>query len=144
MGFPVTKHREIFSILEKTNHYKKFYMLSAYFFNLLNTIIAKNWIFFSMQVPYSLFCLSEKLFKKKLMHSFMALMLIIKMIKVKLMFLLPMIVGQSTAKKLLLKVLLFLIPGLAHLFKLCHYYHLEHAKYHHHHHKVSLKFFGWH
>lgn len=73
------------------------------------------------------------------MHSFMALMLIIKMIKVKLMFLLPMIVGQSTAKKLLLKALLFLIPGLAHLFKLCHYYHQEHAKYHHHHHLVILK-----
>lgn len=75
------------------------------------------------------------------MHSFMALMLIIKMIKVKLMFLLPMIVGQNTAKKLLLKALLFLIPGLAHLFKLCHYYHQEHAKYHHHHHLVSFDFF---
>lgn len=84
-----------------------------------------------------LFSHLKKLFKKKLMHSFMALMLIIKMIKVKLMFLLPMIVGQSTAKRLLLKVLLFLIPGLAHLFKLCHYYHMEHAKYHHHHHKIK-------
>lgn len=73
------------------------------------------------------------------MHSFMALMLIVKMIKIKLMFLLPMIIGKATAKKLLLKVLLFLIPGLAHLFKLCHYYHMEHAKYHHHHHKVVVK-----
>ncbi|KAK6622102.1 hypothetical protein RUM44_001909 [Polyplax serrata] len=81
--------------------------------------------------------MQEKLFKKKLMHSFMALMLIVKMIKIKLMFLLPMIIGKATAKKLLLKVLLFLIPGLAHLFKLCHYYHMEHAKYHHHHHKVK-------
>ncbi|EEB18004.1 conserved hypothetical protein [Pediculus humanus corporis] len=67
----------------------------------------------------------------------MALMLVIKMIKVKLMFLLPLIIGKATAKKLLLKVLLFLIPGLAHLFKLCHYYHAEHAKYHHHHHKIK-------
>ena len=85
------------------------------------------------------FFFTEKLFKKKLMHSFMALMLVIKMIKVKLMFLLPLIIGKATAKKLLLKVLLFLIPGLAHLFKLCHYYHAEHAKYHHHHHKVVFR-----
>lgn len=82
---------------------------------------------------------AEKLFKKKLMTSFFALLLIIKMIKVKLMFLLPLILGVGTAKKLLLKVLLFLFPALSHLFKLCSYYHANYAKYHHHHHKVGTR-----
>ncbi|KAF6210121.1 hypothetical protein GE061_015877 [Apolygus lucorum] len=79
----------------------------------------------------------RQIFKKKLMTSFMAAMLIIKLIKVKLMFLLPVIVGVSTAKKILLKVLLFIFPALTHLFKLCAYYHHHHTKlshhYHHHH-----------
>ncbi|KAJ1525436.1 hypothetical protein ONE63_010248 [Megalurothrips usitatus] len=77
------------------------------------------------------------LFKKKLMSSFFALLLIIKMIKVKLMFLLPLILGVGAAKKLLLKVLLFLFPALSHLFKLCTFYHANYAKYHHHHHKIA-------
>ncbi|CAB0015330.1 unnamed protein product, partial [Nesidiocoris tenuis] len=67
----------------------------------------------------------------------MAALLIIKLIKVKLMFLLPLIVGVTTAKKILLKALLFLFPALTHLFKLCAYYHHHHTKlshhYHHHH-----------
>ena len=71
------------------------------------------------------------------MTSFFALLLIVKMVKVKLMFLLPLILGVGTAKKLLLKVLLFVFPALSHLFKLCSYYHANYAKYHHHHHKVS-------
>ncbi|KAE8750860.1 hypothetical protein FOCC_FOCC002288, partial [Frankliniella occidentalis] len=84
-----------------------------------------------------LFDPTEKLFKKKLMTSFFALLLIIKMVKIKLMFLLPLLLGVGTAKKLLLKVLLFLFPALSHLFKLCSYYHANYAKYHHHHHKIA-------
>ncbi|XP_075231660.1 DUF1676 domain-containing protein Osi17 [Lycorma delicatula] len=78
----------------------------------------------------------KKLFHKKLMSSMLAAMMIIKLIKVKLMFLLPVLLGVGTAKKILLKVLLFIFPALAHLFKLCSYYH-HHAKYHHHHHQVA-------
>nr|XP_018904050.1 PREDICTED: uncharacterized protein LOC109035039 isoform X1 [Bemisia tabaci] len=81
----------------------------------------------------------QKLFKKKLMSSFMALMLIMKLLKIKMMFLLPLIVGVGTAKKILLKVLLFLFPALSHLFKLCSYYHHHAAKFHLHHHKVKVK-----
>ncbi|XP_014241938.1 uncharacterized protein LOC106662385 [Cimex lectularius] len=80
----------------------------------------------------------KQAFKKKLMSSFMAALLVIKLIKVKLMFLLPIIVGVGTAKKILLKVLLFLFPALTHLFKLCAYYHHHHSKYHlHHHHQIA-------
>ncbi|KAK9502163.1 hypothetical protein O3M35_012747 [Rhynocoris fuscipes] len=72
------------------------------------------------------------------MSSFMAAMLVIKLVKMKLIFLLPLIFGVTTAKKILLKVLLFLFPALAHLFKLCAYYHHQHTKYHlHHHHQVT-------
>ncbi|XP_015377615.1 PREDICTED: uncharacterized protein LOC107171871 [Diuraphis noxia] len=80
----------------------------------------------------------KQLFKKKLMSSGMALMLIIKLIKIKLIFLLPLLIGASAAKKILLKVLLFIFPPLAHLFKLCSYYHHHASKfYHFHHHKVK-------
>ncbi|VVC41612.1 Protein of unknown function DUF1676 [Cinara cedri] len=80
----------------------------------------------------------KQLFKKKLMSSGMALMLIIKLIKIKLMFLLPLLIGAGAAKKILLKVLLFVFPPLAHLFKLCSYYHHHASKfYHYHHHKVK-------
>lgn len=80
---------------------------------------------------------AEQLFKKKLMSSGMALMLIIKLIKIKVLFLLPLLIGASAAKKILLKVLLFVFPPLAHLFKLCSYYHHHASKfYHFHHHKV--------
>jgi len=43
---------KIFSILEKLIITKKFYLGRAFLKNLLNTIIAKKLIFFSMQVPY--------------------------------------------------------------------------------------------
>lgn len=80
----------------------------------------------------------KQLFKKKLMSSGMALMLIIKLIKVKVLFLLPLLIGAGAAKKILLKVLLFVFPPLAHLFKLCSYYHHHASKfYHFHHHKVK-------
>ncbi|XP_068084806.1 uncharacterized protein [Anabrus simplex] len=80
----------------------------------------------------------HKFFKKKLMMTFFALLMVLKMLKVKLMFLLPLFLGVGTAKKLLLKVLLFLFPALTHLFKFCSYYHgLHAAKYHHHHHQIA-------
>lgn len=69
----------------------------------------------------------------------MAMMLIIKLIKIKVMFLLPLLIGAGAAKKILLKVLLFVFPPLAHLFKLCSYYHHHASKfYHFHHHKVNV------
>ncbi|XP_050531765.1 uncharacterized protein LOC126900238 [Daktulosphaira vitifoliae] len=79
----------------------------------------------------------KHLFKKKLMQSLMALLMIIKLIKVKLMFILPLVVGASAAKKILLKVLLFIFPPLAHLFKMCSFYQHHAAKYHFHHHKIK-------
>ncbi|XP_055849740.1 uncharacterized protein LOC129914487 isoform X1 [Episyrphus balteatus] len=81
----------------------------------------------------------QKFFKSKLMLSFLALILILKIIKIKIFWLLPLIVGVGTAKKLLLKFLLFLFPALSHLFKLCSYYQQEYhsTKYHHHHHLIN-------
>jgi hypothetical protein len=75
--------------------------------------------------------------KQKLMMAFFALMMVIKLIKVKLMFLLPVLLGVGTAKKLFLKMLLFLFPAFAHIFKFCAFYHAAHTKFHHHHHQVS-------
>lgn len=71
----------------------------------------------------------------------MAAVLIIKLLKLKAMFFLPLLLGVGTAKKILLKVLLFVFPALAHLFKLCSYYHKyhhSHTKFHHHHHQVRI------
>ncbi|XP_050430238.1 uncharacterized protein LOC126839168 isoform X2 [Adelges cooleyi] len=79
----------------------------------------------------------KQMFKKKLLTSFLALLLIVKLIKIKLFFLLPLIVGVGTAKKILLKVLLHLFPPLSHLFKMCSYYHHNAAKFHFHHHKIK-------
>ncbi|XP_020798704.1 uncharacterized protein LOC110176620 [Drosophila serrata] len=82
----------------------------------------------------------KKFLRSKLVLSFLALLLIIKIIKIKLFWLLPIIIGVGAAKKLLLKFLLFLFPALSHLFKLCSYYHQSyHAppKYHHHHHLID-------
>lgn len=81
----------------------------------------------------------QKFFRSKLMLSFLALLLILKIIKIKIFWLMPLIVGVGTAKKLLLKFLLFLFPALSHLFKLCSYYQQEYhsTKYHHHHHLIN-------
>ncbi|KAH8288301.1 hypothetical protein KR054_000661 [Drosophila jambulina] len=82
----------------------------------------------------------QKFLRSKLVLSFLALLLIIKIIKIKLFWLLPIIIGVGAAKKLLLKFLLFLFPALSHLFKLCSYYQQSyHAppKYHHHHHLID-------
>ncbi|XP_037943412.1 uncharacterized protein LOC119676247 [Teleopsis dalmanni] len=81
----------------------------------------------------------QKFFKSKLMLSFLALLLIVKIIKIKIFWLLPLVIGVSAAKKLLLKFLLFLFPALSHLFKLCSYYQQTYhtTKYHHHHHLIN-------
>ncbi|XP_063919197.1 uncharacterized protein LOC135134447 [Zophobas morio] len=93
----------------------------------------------------------KKFISEKLIYALMAILLIIKLLAAKFMFLMPMMVGAVTAKKLLIKVLLFLFPALHHLFKLCayvphgtkfhhhkhhiqHFHHLSHSKPHHHHH----------
>lgn len=74
------------------------------------------------------------------MTSFLALLLIIKLIKVKFMFVIPFLFGVGTAKKLFLKLLLFFIPAFAHIFKLCSSYYSSHAtKFHHHHHQVRSR-----
>jgi len=81
--------------------------------------------------------LSLCLEKKKLMMAFFAILLVVKMIKVKLMFILPLLLGVGTAKKMFLKLLLFVFPAFAQIFKFCAYYHAAHTKFHHHHHQVS-------
>ncbi|XP_017770617.1 PREDICTED: uncharacterized protein LOC108558269 [Nicrophorus vespilloides] len=77
----------------------------------------------------------KKFISGKLVMALMAILLVIKLISVKFMFFLPMVMGVAAAKKLLLKVLLFLFPVLGHLFKLCPYY--SPTKFHHHHHQIS-------
>ncbi|XP_064550867.1 uncharacterized protein Osi17 [Drosophila montana] len=81
----------------------------------------------------------HKFLRNKLLLSFIALVLIIKIIKIKLFWLLPIVIGVGAAKKLLLKFLLFLFPALTHLFKLCSYYQQSYhgTKYHHHHHLIN-------
>lgn len=82
---------------------------------------------------------SEKFFKNKMLLSLLAIVLVIKLIKIKIFWILPLIVGVATAKKLLLKFILFLFPALSHLFKLCSYYHKNYhdTKYHHHQHQIN-------
>nr|XP_003705507.1 PREDICTED: uncharacterized protein LOC100880945 [Megachile rotundata] len=80
----------------------------------------------------------RKFIQNKLLTSLLALLLIIKLIKVKFMFVIPFLFGVGTAKKLFLKLLLFFIPAFAHIFKLCSSYYTSHAtKYHHHHHQIA-------
>ncbi|XP_008548246.1 uncharacterized protein LOC103571749 [Microplitis demolitor] len=76
----------------------------------------------------------RKFIQNRLLLSFLALILIIKLIKVKFMFIIPFLFGIGTAKKIFLKLLLFFIPAFAHVFKLCSSYYNSHTKYHHHHH----------
>ncbi|XP_076650605.1 DUF1676 domain-containing protein Osi17 [Halictus rubicundus] len=79
----------------------------------------------------------RKFIQNKLLTSFLALLLIIKLIKLKFMFVIPFLFGIGTAKKLFLKLLLFFIPAFAHVFKLCSSYYSSHTKYHHHHHQIA-------
>ncbi|KAL0105075.1 hypothetical protein PUN28_016607 [Cardiocondyla obscurior] len=80
----------------------------------------------------------KKFIQTKLITSFLALLLIIKLVKVGLLFIIPFLFGVGTAKKLFLKLLLFFIPAFAHIFKLCSsYYSSQGPKFHHHHHQVA-------
>ncbi|XP_071557028.1 uncharacterized protein Osi17 [Temnothorax nylanderi] len=80
----------------------------------------------------------KKFITAKLLTSLLALLLIIKLIKVKFLFIIPFLFGVGAAKKLFLKLLLFFIPAFAHIFKLCSsYYSNQGPKFHHHHHQVA-------
>ncbi|KAJ8709499.1 hypothetical protein PYW08_009503 [Mythimna loreyi] len=81
----------------------------------------------------------KKYIKKKLITAAIAIVLVIKLIALKLVFVLPLIMGVTTAKKMLLKLLLFVFPALSHIFKLCSWYHQNYhtTKYHHHHHLIT-------
>ena len=86
------------------------------------------------------FSFSGKAIQSKLLMSFLALLLIIKLIKLKFMFVIPFLFGVGTAKKLFLKLLLFMVPAFAHVFKLCSsYYSSKSTKFHHHHHQVKKR-----
>lgn len=82
---------------------------------------------------------TEKYIKSKLLMGLLAIVLVIKLIKLKLFFFLPLILGVHNAKKLFLKLVLFVFPALTHIFKLCSWYHdnYHQTKYHHHHHQIS-------
>ncbi|XP_022827703.1 uncharacterized protein LOC111357307 [Spodoptera litura] len=81
----------------------------------------------------------KKYIKKKLITAAIAIILVIKLIALKLVFVLPLIMGVTTAKKMFLKLLLFVFPALSHIFKLCSWYHQNYhtTKYHHHHHLIT-------
>ncbi|XP_055677118.1 uncharacterized protein LOC129786255 [Lutzomyia longipalpis] len=81
----------------------------------------------------------KKHLKNKLLLGLLAVILIIKLIKIKIFWLLPLFVGVTTAKKLVLKFLLFLFPALSHIFKLCSWYHhtYHQTKFHHHQHHIN-------
>lgn len=85
--------------------------------------------------------LAEKIFKNKLLLGFLAVVFVIKLIKIKLLWFLPFLIGYGAAKKLVLKVLLFFFPALAHIFKLCSWYHHNYhhgaTKLHQHNHHIS-------
>ncbi|XP_055523413.1 uncharacterized protein LOC129717496 isoform X1 [Wyeomyia smithii] len=89
--------------------------------------------------PRILFKKIKKIFTGKLLLAFLGLILVLKIIKIKVMWLFPLLVGVGTAKKLVLKFLLFLFPALSHIFKLCSYYHQSYHKpnFHHHQHHIS-------
>ncbi|KAF7987575.1 hypothetical protein HCN44_003438 [Aphidius gifuensis] len=76
----------------------------------------------------------RKFIQNRLLMSFFALLLIIKLIKVKFAFIIPFLFGAAVSKKIFLKLLLFLVPAFAHVFKLCSAYYSSHTKSHHHHH----------
>ncbi|XP_045455322.1 uncharacterized protein LOC123665003 [Melitaea cinxia] len=81
----------------------------------------------------------KKYIRKKLIMAALAIVLVVKLIALKLVFVLPVVLGLTTAKKMFLKVLLFLFPALSHIFKLCSWYHQNYhtTKYHHHHHLIT-------
>ncbi|XP_058839486.1 uncharacterized protein LOC131694957 [Topomyia yanbarensis] len=89
--------------------------------------------------PRILFKKIKKLFTGKLLLAFLGVILVLKIIKIKIMWLFPLLVGVGTAKKLILKFLLFLFPALSHIFKLCSYYHESYHKPNFHHHQHHIK-----
>ncbi|XP_074031322.1 uncharacterized protein [Leptinotarsa decemlineata] len=78
----------------------------------------------------------KKFISERLLFALLAILLVIKLLAVKILFVLPAIIGVAAAKKLILKVLLFLFPALHHLFKLCAYTPYG-AKHHIHKHQIS-------
>lgn len=82
------------------------------------------------------FFVSENFITERLAWALLAILLVIKLLAVKVLFILPTILGVAAAKKLILKVLLFLFPFLHHLFKLCAYTPYG-AKHHIHKHQIS-------
>ncbi|CAG4970478.1 unnamed protein product [Colias eurytheme] len=81
----------------------------------------------------------KKYIKRKLIMAALAIILVVKLIALKLIFVLPVVLGVTTAKKMFLKLLLFIFPALSHIFKLCSWYHQNYhtTKYHHHHHLIT-------
>ncbi|CAK1541131.1 unnamed protein product [Leptosia nina] len=81
----------------------------------------------------------KKYIRKKLVMAALAIILVVKLIALKLIFVLPIVLGVTTAKKMFLKMLLFMFPALSHIFKLCSWYHQNYhtTKYHHHHHLIT-------
>ncbi|KAG5884636.1 hypothetical protein JTB14_035731 [Gonioctena quinquepunctata] len=78
----------------------------------------------------------RKFISERLLLALLAILLVIKLLAVKILFVLPAIIGVAAAKKLILKVLLFIFPALHHLFKLCAYTPYG-AKHHIHKHQIS-------
>lgn len=82
------------------------------------------------------FCFLEEFIGEKLLTALLAILLVIKLISVKFLFLLPMVMGAAAAKKLILKLVLFVFPFLSHIFKLCPY--VPHGiKFHQHKHLIK-------
>lgn len=81
----------------------------------------------------------KKYLRKKLIMAAIAIILVVKLIALKLVFVLPVVMGITTAKKIILKILLFFFPALSHIFKLCSWYHQSYhtTKFHHHHHLIT-------
>ncbi|XP_014221820.1 uncharacterized protein LOC106649065 [Trichogramma pretiosum] len=79
----------------------------------------------------------KKQIQNKIFGAILLLILLIKIIKLKFMFVIPFLFGVGTAKKLFLKLLLFFVPAFAHVFKLCSSYYSTVKHHHHHHNKVA-------
>ncbi|CAG9860640.1 unnamed protein product [Phyllotreta striolata] len=77
-----------------------------------------------------------KFISERLVLALLAILLVIKLLAVKFLFILPSMMGVVAAKKLIVKVLLFLFPFLHHLFKLCAYTPYG-AKHHIHKHQIA-------
>ncbi|XP_028128253.2 uncharacterized protein LOC114324586 [Diabrotica virgifera virgifera] len=78
----------------------------------------------------------KKYITDRLLYALLAILVVIKLLAVNVIFFLPSMLGVVTAKKLIVKVLLFLFPALHHLFKLCEYTPYG-AKHHIHKHQIA-------